>query len=344
MKTVQHKLGRAGVDNVDELLRRVDGGTLNAELGAAGEKLFAPETLEIMRITGLAAANLEAERGMRGVRHSLGRRGRGEESLLFGAAARDEVGAAREEYEALQRDICHGLDLLGLASAQARRRQVDMAADLVDVQAGVDRLAERMRAERQRRQPSSSASAATPKAQRPAADTTRPPAAGSARPSVSRSAQSASSSRPPAARARPPRSPSPRREETPRCSRAEQGGFTFGRESGDPDTGPPPQPRTHAGAPPPGSASPRLGFAKPPPSGSTPSSASEAAKTEEAAAKEAARAELLSARGGDEAERRAVVKRLMFQWHPDRNPNSVQISTAVFQYIQQEKTALLGLV
>ncbi|KAH3818359.1 hypothetical protein DPMN_119967 [Dreissena polymorpha] len=36
-----------------------------------------------------------------------------------------------------------------------------------------------------------------------------------------------------------------------------------------------------------------------------------------------------------ESERRHVIKRLMFKWHPDKNPNRVQMATKVFQYIRQ---------
>ncbi|XP_053397885.1 sacsin-like [Mercenaria mercenaria] len=36
-----------------------------------------------------------------------------------------------------------------------------------------------------------------------------------------------------------------------------------------------------------------------------------------------------------EMERRKIVKRLLLKWHPDKNPNNVEICTKVFQYIQQ---------
>ncbi|KAH3827382.1 hypothetical protein DPMN_129319 [Dreissena polymorpha] len=36
-----------------------------------------------------------------------------------------------------------------------------------------------------------------------------------------------------------------------------------------------------------------------------------------------------------ESERKHVIKRLMFKWHPDKNPDCVQMATKVFQYIRQ---------
>lgn len=60
-------------------------------------------------------------------------------------------------------------------------------------------------------------------------------------------------------------------------------------------------------------------------------------------AQEGVRNELLSLRSRTEADRRALVKRLLVKWHPDRNPESSELATAVFQYIQQEKKVLLDL-
>lgn len=55
------------------------------------------------------------------------------------------------------------------------------------------------------------------------------------------------------------------------------------------------------------------------------------------------RAELIAARHGSEADRRSMVKRLLVKWHPDRNPGSIELATSMFQYIQQEKSKLLGI-
>ena len=44
---------------------------------------------------------------------------------------------------------------------------------------------------------------------------------------------------------------------------------------------------------------------------------------------------LIEAWKEDEVERKKIVRRLMFKWHPDKNPENVMVSTKVFQYIQQ---------
>jgi len=56
---------------------------------------------------------------------------------------------------------------------------------------------------------------------------------------------------------------------------------------------------------------------------------------------ESVRLQMLAARGGTEEERRALVKRLLVAWHPDRNPGSAELATAIFQYVQQERDLLL---
>lgn len=58
--------------------------------------------------------------------------------------------------------------------------------------------------------------------------------------------------------------------------------------------------------------------------------------------REAIRSQLLSVKYSSEADRRAVVKRLLVKWHPDRNPESADLATAVFQCIQQEKELVFG--
>jgi len=58
---------------------------------------------------------------------------------------------------------------------------------------------------------------------------------------------------------------------------------------------------------------------------------------------DAVRAQLLTARSSREQEQRALVKKLMVKWHPDRHPENPELATSAFQYIQQEKDRLLGL-
>lgn len=55
------------------------------------------------------------------------------------------------------------------------------------------------------------------------------------------------------------------------------------------------------------------------------------------------RVQLLSARGSREEEQRALVKKLMVKWHPDRHPENIELATSAFQFIQQEKDRILGL-
>merc|ERR1711879_924782 len=58
---------------------------------------------------------------------------------------------------------------------------------------------------------------------------------------------------------------------------------------------------------------------------------------------EQVRAQLLEVQGCSESEKRAHVKRLLVQWHPDRHPENVEMSTAIFQHIQQLKSSVLGI-
>ncbi|CAE7775616.1 unnamed protein product [Symbiodinium sp. CCMP2456] len=55
------------------------------------------------------------------------------------------------------------------------------------------------------------------------------------------------------------------------------------------------------------------------------------------------RAQLSSLRHESKADQKAAVKRLLVQWHPDRNLESQDTATAIFQFIQQEKDKMLGL-
>ncbi|CAE7506291.1 SACS, partial [Symbiodinium natans] len=58
---------------------------------------------------------------------------------------------------------------------------------------------------------------------------------------------------------------------------------------------------------------------------------------------ESVRAQLASLRHESKTDQKAAVKRLLVQWHPDRNPESQETATAIFQFIQQEKDKMLGL-
>jgi len=104
------------------------------------------------------------------------------------------------------------------------------------------------------------------------------------------------------------------------CARAAEAGFVFGASA---PQGAPARPQRSAPADDP--------LALEPPEGQA------------LRVRQAVRGELLQACRHSEAEQRALVKRLLVKWHPDRNPGSVELATSVFQYIQQEKEQLLGL-
>lgn len=58
---------------------------------------------------------------------------------------------------------------------------------------------------------------------------------------------------------------------------------------------------------------------------------------------DAVRAQLASLKYETKANQRAGIKRLLVKWHPDRNLESTETATSIFQFIQQEKEKMLGL-
>uniref|UniRef100_A0A7S4T4G4 J domain-containing protein n=1 Tax=Alexandrium monilatum TaxID=311494 RepID=A0A7S4T4G4_9DINO len=125
-----------------------------------------------------------------------------------------------------------------------------------------------------------------------------------------------------------PRGPAPARRAAPgreaRFPRAAQEGFTFG--AGAAAHGHPRMPKT-----PPLNQDMWAEVPEPP------------MDDPAAKAQETVRHEMLAVRGRSEADRRSFVKRLLVKWHPDRNPQSSELATAVFQFIQQEKEHMLDL-
>jgi len=283
-----------------------------------------------------------------------------------------------EDPVTLRRQICHGLSRIEKAAAEAKRRNHEVTRCLVEVQADIARITEKMVSARQRRtgtQRSSKYDSAT--------CIEVPPHSSNA--NMAAAAQAAARVRSCSGRAAPPRTPpgpqgawdfssgpasgesgpgkrlrssllrdgrqqgpfasagahaaasssaswrscpaTREKEGVPPCPRAAQSGFAFG---GCGASAPEPPPRE----------------TRPPLPGSATGGTDEGAGTiAEAAARvhEAVRAELLAVRSHSEDERRAFVKRLLVRWHPDRNPESSEVATSVFQYIQQEKGRLLGL-
>lgn len=53
--------------------------------------------------------------------------------------------------------------------------------------------------------------------------------------------------------------------------------------------------------------------------------------------------ELHTVRGAPKEVQKAKVKDLLLQWHPDKNPDCVEKATRVFQFVQHQRQAVLGL-
>jgi len=48
-------------------------------------------------------------------------------------------------------------------------------------------------------------------------------------------------------------------------------------------------------------------------------------------------------RGAPKEVQKAKVKDLLLRWHPDKNPDCVVQATRVFQFVQHQRQAVLGL-
>jgi len=268
----------------------------------------------------------------------------GRQSVTPTPFGRDTPGPRFDESDNFRRQVNRGLAYIDEAAKEAHRRNADLSRCLEEVQADITRISDRMTAARQERIRGRAATQAAaskifanatpsmPSAAQP------PKATASARPFQNIHASYASrkysaapprsprSSDRPGSRAMPGigarrasgrgRAPSTRTSEAPsaRCSRAAQEGFSFGSA---------------------GTARRKL-------------ASEEAAPQQEddnphRATKDNVRAQMASMRHKSEAEQKAFVKQLLVKWHPDRNPDSTEMATAMFQYIQQEKEHLLGL-
>eukprot|EP00928_Gymnodinium_smaydae_P027810 TRINITY_DN21387_c0_g1_i1.p1 TRINITY_DN21387_c0_g1~~TRINITY_DN21387_c0_g1_i1.p1 ORF type:complete len:427 (+),score=103.42 TRINITY_DN21387_c0_g1_i1:164-1282(+) len=338
LRAALRKLSGIGVVSVAELLVRVRRDTLNEDLDASGQRRFAPETLELIRLNG---GLIRSGGDVGGGGSAFSPKDPGSDSDdgpgfypldMLDAALQEDAEAsarARRECNSLQRDICRGLDLLREMAAESRRQNEDFAA-AERVSAKVS-AALRQRDDTRRRAAAAPSGAATgggrapPSSGGPASQPRAAAAPGaSGMPGrAARGRTSAPTSTSNSAR-RPPSEPA---AAPGACPRAAQSGFAFGSKGGS------------FGADARGFGE-RAGSPKPPPEPEAPLAAPLA---KEAAVRDSLRAQLLAACGRSEGEKRAHVKRLLVQWHPDRNPDCVELSTAAFQYIQQEKVSLLGL-
>jgi len=271
----------------------------------------------------------------------------------------------------LRRQICRGLNRIEEAAAEAKRRNREVLQCLNEVQADITRISDRMSAARQQRQQRLHPNRGAPREEagrpgagacglgvgggasgdwfsRSAAPSQGPRMPPPTPPQARRRAAEASAT-PQAATGSSPSQPKVgRRYRTSSLLRGSGGGQGRGAAA-------PPEAKEAKAEPPPCTRAAQEGFSfggvAPPPAASheappmasygQSSSADDMANV--AGVQEAIRAQLLAARHRGEAERRAAVKRLLVKWHPDRNPESVEIATAAFQYIQQEKEELLGL-
>lgn len=321
----QRKLSRIGVRCTTDLMLLVEKGSLNAELEAAGEKRFTPETLQLMRV------------------HAGG------DCHPSDASDHSDPEA---ECAALERDICRSLDLLGELAASSRRHNAEELRDLAYTEVGMKRLSNKLAAERRRRTLQSGnfnshsgfardqsskrnaqmqrgfdsdgdavgSSSHIEHGTREKHERTLPrecPRVGGSNshigshPSARTSCNSNSQAKTDL--------PEPRR-----CVRTEQSGFTFGGMSPGPTSTADRESRNRR---------------KPSNAGNRDATAPNKVDGVHSKVKE----ELEAMTGHSDADKRAHVKRLMFRWHPDRNPDNIEQSTMVFQYIQEAKCSLLGL-
>ncbi|CAE7678908.1 unnamed protein product, partial [Symbiodinium pilosum] len=306
------KLGRIGVSNVAELLRLEQDGLLNNMLAAAGERRFSPETLASIRMAGTAEEDSEQDI-LEEFAQLLSDCVCVDRTTSPAAASHERSG--RHTADGLfRRQVNRGLAYIDQAAKEVHMRNEHLSRCLEEVQVDISRIADRMQAarrERERGRAATSAAAsrmfaepAMGKQSFYAPRAAEPPV----RPAASRTYFSTY------ARASSPRTKTSSRKsglegESPRCARAAQEGFRFG------------------------------GWQPP----SRPLSETTSIRKPDQILQDSVRAQLASLKHESKADQKAAVKRLLVQWHPDRNPESQKTATEIFQFIQEEKDKMLGL-
>jgi len=257
----------------------------------------------------------------------------------------DEEVALLHEQASLRRQICRGLSQMEAVSAEARRRNFEVTRCLAEVQADITRITDRMCAARQRQAAkyhdtsqeqtigNASVYSRTPlgKARRPSSlpsDGLFPPTWPRRPGSESRRKQSRE------VRGDQNSDSMGRRQ----CDADGKSGFAFGFASRAPKEATSTRGK-QSGFRFGGNAPTRAPQLKGRRTASDPANTSDPTSR----AQEVVRQQLLTMLDRSEPEKRAFVKRLLVKWHPDRNPESVEVATAIFQYIQQEKQHLMGL-
>lgn len=370
LKAVQRKLAAIGIEDADALLRRVHDGSLNERLGTIGERRFTADTLEAIRSAGAQLAgpsdtSVSSRDSPETVDvEDLPRRTPGlfpNQPSIGRWAGGQLAGEPDDEAATLRKEICFGLSRVEAVAAEAKRRNGEVTRCLAEVQADIARITERMCAARQRRDRRSSAYAAHGLPRGGATGSRNASRVGGQGPAETapsapkvRARSSASQPAPPPfpsavpAGPPPPGQPSalPRRpgsEPRQRRESSELRGGNFAGVGAQPSR----QPREACGT-----RGMQSGFTfggqqrslrAPPREGSAAPNTSNRVVDPVAQAREGVRNQLLVMCGRPEADKRTCVKRLLVKWHPDRNPESIEVATAVFQYIQQEKELLLGL-
>lgn len=319
VRAVQKKLDASGISSVQDLLALASSGLLNSRLEAAGQRRFTAETLFTLRLLADSVPGgdpLKDRQARRAPKHSAsasaavlrgssGSGSRPSTSTLTVDSEDDEDPSSDDEEM--------WLGSKGGREAALLQRQVQQGLARIDAAAAE---AHRRNVEAARglaevqadiNRISERLAASKQRSKRPARSTQTPLPQLS--PQVSSRPESNISSREglmasTSSKSTPPgigRSWQPSRSMPEApCPRAAQSGFTFGL--------------------------------RPPPPPSRPDRGNQV--------QEVIRAQLFEARHQSEAEKKALFKRLMVKWHPDRNLDSVDIATSVFQYIQQQKTAL----
>jgi len=247
----------------------------------------------------------------------------------------------------LRKDICRGLGKMDAMAAEAKRRNGEVNRCLDEVQADIARMTDRMAEARKRRERyqdglrGDTSNTSHPGSQaRAAPSTPKRNSVGRSRPGVPAPPPSGASfaqppSGPPSSLPRRPGSEHGQRRQHP--SQLRGGNYAAG-------SAPPPRTRKDEAT---GTRGMQSGFSFGGAAGAK-SVLPPASPALEAAGglslhREAVRNQLLALRGRPDADKKACVKRLLVKWHPDRNPESIEVATSVFQYIQQEKEQLLNI-
>mmetsp|Transcript_3707 Transcript_3707/g.8644 ORF Transcript_3707/g.8644 Transcript_3707/m.8644 type:complete len:344 (-) Transcript_3707:55-1086(-) len=314
---VVRKLAHIGVSEVSDLLRLEAAGVLNDALAAAGQRRFTPDTLAAIRAA--SATSSTSCTTCTGHQDDDGDDDDLDEfaQLLSDCINRTNLPTGTWQQRShqrshmmedvlLRRQVNRGLAYIDQAAKEVHMRNEKLSQCLDEVQADISRMSDRMQAarrERERGRTATSAAASRLFTAHPANVERQVPSQPGRK-----YAATPPRTTPASSRAQRKSAHSAFQGGSPRCARAAEQGFRFGGW----------QPSPHA----------RAGVG----SNGLP----------EHVLQESIRAQLATIRQESKADQKAAIKRLLVQWHPDRNLDSPETATAVFQFIQQEKDKMLG--